>query len=105
MFKSWTSSKHLEQSLAKALIKDSEIDQTKFTNPDPDAGFDTAPINIHLSREMSRLGLRLVHITAIKRFFFRMLSIFQKAFNARDIILGWTIGGYESYNPWQPLSQ
>jgi len=68
MFKSWTSSKHLEQALAKALTKDSEIDQTKFTNPDPDAGFDAAPINIHLSREMKRLGLRLVHITAIKRF-------------------------------------
>jgi len=104
LLKSWVGSKHLRESVKKVMSKDSEVNEDEFTFPDPDAGFEQAAINVAWRSEMKRLGLRITHSKAMQRFLYRFRNIFPQAFSPSKLILGWTIGGYNPWNPFQALS-
>ena len=75
-----------------------------MTIHDPDYGFLDSDINVKLSAQLSKTGLRLAHIKDLKRFFFRMQSIYPRDFNRRKLALGWSMGGFSPWNPRLPLS-
>ena len=104
LLKSWKSSTHIQRSIQTAVNADNEIDEERFSVHDPDYGFLESPVNTALSEQLQKYKLRLTHITAIKKFLFRMQSIIPKSFATNKLILGWTIGGYAPWYPYQSLA-
>lgn len=92
----WSSSSHMSKA-HKEVFKDTG--ETEVIVHDPDVNYETSRICRKLSIELKEEGLSLGHITDIKKFFFRMVTIYAESFTKAKLSLGWQLNGYA---PWEP---
>ena len=92
----WSRSSHLSKAYQE-ILKD--VGETEVLVHDPDVNYETSRICRKLAMELKREGLRLGHIKDIKKFFFRMVTIYAESFTKAKLSLGWQLNGYA---PWEP---